>query len=70
MFKMLNYFLALRKGAQGRPVNYWHADHSYANYLRKIYLVYDVADSITLNWFNEILYKLLHNGINRLNKAW
>ena len=54
----------MRKGAQGRPVSYWQADHSYANYLRKIDLVYDGADSITLNWFNEVLYKLRHYSIN------
>ena len=28
--------------------------------MRKIDLVYYGADSITLNWFNEVLYKLLY----------
>ena len=40
-------------GAQGRPVNYWQAGHSYANYLRKIDLVYNGADSITLKYFTS-----------------
>ena len=42
-----------------RPVNYWQADH-----LCKIDPVYDGADSITLNWFNEVLYKLLYYSIH------
>ena len=46
------------------PVSYRQADHSYANYLRKIDIVYDGADSITLNWFNEVFYKLLYYSIN------
>ena len=54
----------MRKGAQGRPVGYWQAGHSCANYLCKIDLVYDGADSIALNWFNEVLYKLQYYSIN------
>ena len=47
-----------------RPVSYWQAGHSCVNYLYKLDLVYDGADSITLNWFNEVLYKLRYYSIN------
>ena len=33
------------------------------HYLRKIDLVYDGADSITLNWFNEVFYKLWYYSV-------
>ena len=33
---------------QGRPIKYWQAGQSCANYLRKIGLIYVGADSITL----------------------
>ena len=36
----------------------------YYYYLRKIDLVYDWADSITLNSFNEVLYKLRYYSID------
>ena len=53
----------MHKGAQGRPVNYLQADHSCANYLRKIDLFYSGADSIILNWFNEVFYKFRYYSI-------
>ena len=34
------------------------------DYLRKIDLVYDGADSISLNWFNEVLYKLRYYSMH------
>ena len=37
-------------------------------YLRKFDLVYDGADSITLNWFNEVLYKLWYYSMNAFSK--
>ena len=36
-------------------------------YMRKIDLVYDGADSITMNWFNEVLYKIGYYSINAVN---
>ena len=60
----------LHKGAQGRPVSYWQAGHFCANYLRKIDLVYDGADSITLNWFNEVFYKLRYYSIYYLKSHY
>ena len=47
-------------------VYYWQADHSYTNYLRKIDLVYDGADSITMNWFNKVFYKLRYYSIHTI----
>ena len=44
--------------AQCRHAFYWHTCQSFADYLRKIDLVYVGADSITLKWFNKVLYKL------------
>ena len=38
--------------------------------MRKIDLVYDGADSITLNWFNEVLYKLRYYSINLNRKKF
>ena len=48
---------------KGRPVNYWQADHSCTNYLRKIDPVYIGADSMMLDWFNKVLYKLWYYSI-------
>ena len=61
---ILNVPVALRKGEQGRPVKYWQAGQSCANYLHKIGPIYVGADSIALRLIQLILYKLRYYSIN------
>ena len=56
-------FVLLKKGCgknNSLKPYYWQADYSYANYLRKIDLVFDGADSITLNLFYKLRYYSIH----------